>query len=73
MENKLDQLKNQIKQQLDLCDSSETPTVCRQKQTHKGYQEIEAMIIQAVLYGDNPSIADAIVQIENQYDINSID
>jgi len=70
---KLDELKNQIKQQLDLCDSTETPTICAIKETPNGYADIEKMVIEKVLYGPDPSIANAIVEIENTYNINSID
>jgi hypothetical protein len=70
---KLDQLKNQIKQQLDLCDSTETPTICAIKNTPDGYADIEKMVIDKVLYGPDPSIANAIVEIENTYNINSTD
>lgn len=70
---KLDQLKDQIKQQLDLCDSTETPTICAIKDTAHGYADIEKMVIEKVLYGPDPSIANAIVEIENTYNINSAD
>lgn len=73
MNTKLDKLKEQIRQQLDLCDSADTPAVCAMKETAKGYEDIEKLVIQKVLYGPNPSIADAIVEIENEYNINSVE
>lgn len=66
----LDKLKDQVKQQLDLCDSADTPTVCAMKQTAEGAAELETLIIKKVMYGDNPSIADAIVEIENEFNPN---
>ncbi len=67
----LDQLKKQVKEQLDLCDGSETPTICQIKQTPAGYADLEKLIIDKVLYGNDISIAAAIVEIENEYNINS--
>lgn len=73
-ENKQDALsglRNQIKIQLQLCDDEETPTVCAMKETTEGYDEIERLIIQKVLYGEDSSISNAIVEIENEYNPNS--
>lgn len=67
----LNDLKDQIRQQLNLCDTTETPTVCSMKATTEGYDKLEALVIQKVMYGSNPSIADAIVEIENEFDPNS--
>lgn len=67
----LDKLKQQIKTQLDLCDPAETPTVCAMKEDDKGYKEIEQLILQKVLYGEDISIANAIVEVENEYNANS--
>lgn len=69
--NKLDELKKSIKQQLDLCDAVDTPTICAIKQTAEGFADLEKMIIEKVLYSDDTSIANAIVDIENTYNINS--
>lgn len=70
---KLNQLKEQIRQELDLCDTTDTPTVCKMKQTEEGYAMIEKLVIDKVLYGTGMTISDAIVEIENEYDINSLD
>jgi len=66
----LDKLKQQIKKQLELCDRADTPTICAMKQDEPGYTEVENLIIQKVMYGPNTSIADAIVEIENEYNPN---
>lgn len=63
-------LKAQIKKQLDLCDKADTPTVCGMKQDDAGYTEVENLIIKKVMYGTDPSIANAIVEIENEYNPN---
>jgi hypothetical protein len=73
MNESLKKLKDQIRQQLDLCDSADTPAVCQMKESPQGYADIEKMVIQKVLYGTNPSVADAIVEIENEYNINSVE
>ena len=70
---KLDKIKEQIRQQLDLCDAVDTPTICQMKTEADGYAALEKLIIDKVLYSDNLSIADAIVDIENTYNINSSD
>lgn len=67
----LQALKEQIREQLDLCDPSETPQICAVLSTEKGFDDIEKMIIEKVLYGNDISIANAIVEIENSYNINS--
>lgn len=67
----LNDLKDQIRQQLNLCDTTETPTVCGMKETREGYKKLENLITLKVMYGPNPSIADAIVEIENEFDPNS--
>jgi hypothetical protein len=64
---KLTELKKQIEQQLDLCDSTDTPAVCAMKETNKGKNDLVNLIVKKVLYSDNPSIADAIVDIENEF------
>lgn len=71
MSDKLEQLKDQIRQQLNLCDSTDTPTVCSMKSSESGYSNLEKLILQKVLYGDSISIADAIVDIENEFDRNA--
>lgn len=73
MSEKLQKLTQQIKKQLDLCESTDTPEVCAMKDTPEGYAKIEKLIIQKVLYGDNISIADAIVEIENEYNPNALE
>lgn len=73
MSNKLQTLREQIKKQLDLCDKTDTPAVCAMKETPKGEDEIIELVLQKVLYGTDISIANAIVEIENTYNINSVD
>ncbi len=70
---KLDDLKEQIKRHLELCDKTETPTVCAMIDTEIGFSEIQNLIVSKVLYGQNISISDAIVEIEDEYNINTTD
>jgi hypothetical protein len=71
--NNLEQIREQIRQQLNLCDEFDTPQVCAMKETSEGYQEVEKLILQKVMYGSDISIADAIVEIENEYNPNALE
>ena len=68
----LNQLKNNIRLELDMCDSNSTPYVCSQKSTKEGYYKIEKMIVDFVC-GNAYSINEAISTIEKLYNPNKLD
>lgn len=68
-EDKLAELRRLIKIELEMCDSSNVPTVCQMKNTPEGYKKIEQLIINSVMKtGD--SIGEAILRIEKEYNPN---
>jgi|GEM_PF-5855834 len=64
---KIKELKQLIKAELDFCDENSTPWVCKMKSTD--YQKVEKLIIERVSNGGY-SINDAIVDIEREYNLN---
>jgi len=65
----LEELRDDIRAQLDLCDVEDTPMVCEMKDTPTGYQLIEEAIVnKSVIEG--LSISDAIRSIEQEYNPN---
>ncbi len=67
----LSELKDNIRQQLEFCDEGETPIVCKLKHGD-GYKQVEDLIIKKILH-EHKSIAEAIVAIEEEFNINSTD
>jgi hypothetical protein len=70
MSTKLQELKDQINVELDLCTPEETPTVCSAISTESGRKKVINMIVEKVFYS-NMSISQAIVDIEDTYNPNA--
>ena len=68
----IDQLKQQINTHLDLCDASETPTICQMLNDAEGREKLVNLVVEKVVQA-KMEIPEAIVSIENEYNINSID
>lgn len=60
------QLRLEIKQQLQQCDGSATPQVCQAIQSAEGYQKVEGLIIGMVIHQQLTPAA-AIAQIEMEW------
>ena len=71
MEN-IDKLKVLIQAELNLCNSDNTPTVCRMSSDPEQYPNLERMIIDRIK-NNGFSIGQAITDIERQYNINMIE
>ncbi len=69
--NKIDELKIQIRKELDTCLASDTPTVCATKSDKKGYEQIEQRIIEYVT-GNKMTIGDAIITLEREMNPNML-
>ena len=68
----LDSLRENIKIELDLCISADTPYVCLNIKTPEGYQKIEDLIIQKILT-EQITIGQAIIAVETDLNPNSYD
>lgn len=65
--NLLQEFRNNVKKELDLCDAIDTPLVCSNVKTPQGYLLIRDMVIERVL-AQKITISEAIVQIETELD-----
>lgn len=72
MENLENEFLEQINAALDLCDATETPTICSMLSTEESRESIVRLVAKTVL-NRKMDIQEAIVQIENEFDPNSID
>lgn len=68
---KLDELKVQIREQLEMCNAGETPFLCNACSTTEGKKMVAQMILKKVLYSTDNSIANAIVDAENEFNPNA--
>lgn len=68
----LDQLKDSINQQLDLCDSAEIPIICAQLQTEETREKLVEAVVKKVVE-EKMDIPQAIIAINNELDPNYID
>mgnify|MGYP006908210799 CR=1 FL=1 len=64
---KLTKLKELIKAELELCDASTTPWVCKTKENN--YGKVENLIVDRVV-NNGDSINSAIIDIEREYNLN---
>lgn len=64
---KLTELKELIKVELDLCDRYSTPTVCKMR--NESYAQLEKLIIEKVVV-EKRTISSAIIAIEYEFNIN---
>lgn len=70
-DNLLDKLNDQIREELELCNADNTPTICRAISSSQGYVLVQDLIVKKVIAGS--TIGDAIVAIDNEFDLNSLD
>jgi uncharacterized protein YtpQ (UPF0354 family) len=61
----LTDFKNNIKEELELCDPIQTPYVCANTQTEAGYAVLERLLMAKVL-NEKITIGEAIVAIEQE-------
>jgi len=67
----LKELKENIANQLDFCESTQTPAVCRMIASPEGYKKLEDMIIDHVADG-GLTISKAIITVERSFNPNMI-
>ena len=65
----IEELKPLIKAELEFCNEIDTPTVCRLTAQPGGYEKVEDMLIKRIAIG-GLSVADAILSVENEFNIN---
>jgi len=68
----IDQLRTNIQQMIDACDSSITPKVCEFRSTPEGRALLAKDIEQRVLH-DGDSILEAMIAIEREFNDNLLD
>lgn len=68
--NTLEDLQNAINEELDMVDG-QTPYVADMIKTNQGREMVSKLILELILAGN--TISQAIVQIDNTYDINNPD
>ena len=68
--NTLEDLQNAINEELDMVDG-QTPYVADMIKTNQGKEMVSKLILELILAGN--TISQAIVQIDNTYDINNPD
>jgi len=63
---KINELKEHIKAELNMCDAESTPWVCKMKDTD--YKKVEKLVIDRVA-NEGISINSAIIEIEREYNL----
>ena len=66
------QLRAQVEKELDICSAAETPVVCAAAHDPQNREAVIKMVLTKVIEA-NTTIREAIIAIDNEYDINSID
>jgi hypothetical protein len=71
-DNLISRLEEKIYEQLDLCNTEETPTVCRLISTIEGKEKVVTLIKKKIIQ-QKLTIGQSIVDIELEFNINSTD